>query len=59
VLPPAAESTTEWKPDRLGAVLAIKGTAASGVVLTAIPDYARLNRGGRSIVWVKDRREMD
>jgi hypothetical protein len=28
--------------------------AVNGKPLTAIPNYARLNRGGRSIVWIKD-----
>lgn len=46
--------TTEWKPDLLGGVVAIHGTFADGKPLTAIPNYARNNRGGRSIVWIKD-----
>jgi hypothetical protein len=32
----------------------ITGTFADGSPLTAIPNYARLNRGGRSIVWMRD-----
>jgi uncharacterized protein len=31
-----------------------KGTFKDGTSLTAIPNYARNNRGGRSIVWIKD-----
>jgi DUF1680 family protein len=54
VLRPAAELATEWKGDLLGGVLVIKGQWADGKPLTAIPNYARLNRGGRSIVWIKD-----
>ena len=54
VLRPTAELTTEWRGDLLGGVLVIKGEWADGKPLTAIPNYARLNRGGRSIVWIKD-----
>jgi hypothetical protein len=45
---------TEWKGDLLVGVMVIKGAFANGAPLTAIPNYARLNRGGRSIVWLKD-----
>lgn len=51
---PATPLTTEWRPDLLGGVIIIKGTWASGAPLVAIPNYARLNRGGRSLVWMKD-----
>ena len=54
ILRPDAELATEWKGDLLGGVLVIKGEWADGKPLTAIPNYARLNRGGRSIVWIKD-----
>lgn len=54
VLPSSAPLTTEWKPDLLGGVLVIKGQFADGKPLLAIPNYARLNRGGRSVVWMKD-----
>ena len=37
-----------------GGVLVIKGAFADGKPLLAIPNYARLNRGGRSIVWMKE-----
>jgi DUF1680 family protein len=43
----------EWRPDLLGGVVAIKATATDGKPLLAIPNYARLNRGGRSVVWIK------
>ena len=46
--------TTEWRSDLLGGVLVIKGQFADGQPLMAIPNYARLNRGGRSLVWMKD-----
>lgn len=54
VLSPNSPLTTEWRADLLGGVRVIKGTFADGSPLLAIPNYARLNRGGRSIVWVKD-----
>jgi hypothetical protein len=54
VLGPASELATRWEGGLLGGVLVIKGTFSDGKPLTAIPNYARLNRGGRSIVWIKD-----
>jgi DUF1680 family protein len=54
VLGPTSDLSTQWKGDLLGGVLMIKGAFADGKPLTAIPNYARLNRGGRSIVWIKD-----
>jgi DUF1680 family protein len=54
VLRPPAELATEWRGDLLGGALVIKGQWADGKPLTAIPNYVRLNRGGRSIVWIKD-----
>ena len=55
VLAPDAPLTTEWRPELLGGVMVIKGTFANGSPMIAIPNYARLNRGGRSVVWIKDR----
>ena len=43
-----------WSPDLLGGVYAIHGTYADGSKLTAVPNYARLNRGGRSLVWLNE-----
>jgi DUF1680 family protein len=70
VLNPESALSTKWKGDFLGGVLVIKGTWADGSALTAIPNYARSNRGlvastgagrrprGRgtlsSSVWLKD-----
>ncbi len=70
ILNPESILTTEWRGDLLGGVMVIKGTWADGSTLTAIPNYARSNRGfgdstradrrprGRatlsSSVWLKD-----
>ena len=53
VLDPNAKLATEWKPNLLGGVMVIRGTATDGSPLQAIPNYARLNRGGRSVVWLQ------
>ena len=45
VLGPESALTTEWKADLLGGVMVIKGTWADGSPMTAIPNYARNNRG--------------
>lgn len=55
VLPGDSPLITEWKGGLLDGVLVIKGTFADGKPLLAIPNYSRLNRGGRSIVWIKDK----
>lgn len=44
-----------WQPELLGGVMAIRGTFADGKPLLAVPNYARLNRGGRSVVWIKEK----
>ena len=49
----SAELRAVWSPDVLGGVMAITGQSADGQPLLAIPNYARLNRGGRSLVWMK------
>ena len=54
ILSPTAPLAAEWRPDLLDGVLVIRGTAKDGSPLLAIPNYARLNRGGRSVVWLKD-----
>jgi uncharacterized protein len=46
--------TTEWRPDLLRGVMVIKAQAADGAPLTAIPNYARNNRSGQSVVWIRD-----
>jgi hypothetical protein len=55
VLDPNAELTPEFSSGLLGGVTVIKGTFKDGSPMTAIPHFARMNRGGRrSIVWMKD-----
>jgi DUF1680 family protein len=54
VLSPTSPLSAKWEPDLLGGVVAIHGTFANGAALTAIPNYARNNRGGRSLVWIRD-----
>lgn len=54
VLSPTAPLSTEWRADLLGGVMTIQGAFADGQPLLAVPNYARLNRGGRSVVWLKD-----
>ncbi len=53
-LSPSSPLSTEWRPDLLSGVLTIKGKFANDAPMTAIPNYSRLNRGGRSIVWIKE-----
>ncbi len=49
-----ANLTANWEPSLLDGVEVIKGTFSDGTALTAVPYYARLNRGGRSLVWMQD-----
>ena len=37
----------------LDGIILIKGTWADGTPMKAVPNYARLNRGGQSIVWAR------
>jgi DUF1680 family protein len=54
VLDPSASLSVQWNASLLGGVNVIKGTFKNGTALNAIPNYARLNRGGRSAVWIRD-----
>lgn len=54
ILKPNSTLTTEFRKDLLGGVVVLKGIWDDGSQFFAIPNYARLNRGGRSIVWIKD-----
>jgi hypothetical protein len=44
----------KWEPDLLEGVVVIRAQAPDGSLLTAIPNYARNNRTGRSAVWIRD-----
>lgn len=46
-LKPGIEWKAVWKGDLLGGVMALEGGS-----FTAVPNYARLNRGGASQVWM-------
>jgi DUF1680 family protein len=47
VLKPDVALRPVWRADLLGGVMAIEGGG-----FTAVPNYARLNRGGASQVWM-------
>ena len=47
------ELKAEWSPDFLNGVVTVTGKFADGSPLLAVPNYARLNRGGRSLVWIQ------
>jgi hypothetical protein len=38
----------------LGGVVNLRGKFADGTPFQAVPNFARNNRGGRSVVWVKE-----
>jgi len=54
VLAPDAPLKAVFDPNLLGGVMTIRGQLTDGSPLLAIPNYARNNRGGRSVVWIKD-----
>ena len=49
VLGPESVLTAEWRGDLLGGVTVVKGAFAGGSPMTAIPNYARMNRGLASL----------
>jgi hypothetical protein len=57
-LNPDATLSAQWDGNLLGGVMVIKGVLADGTVLTAIPNYARNNRGGRSLVWIREKEKL-
>ncbi len=54
LIDPSAPMNEVWRPDLLGGIMALQLKAANGSILLGIPNYARLNRGGRSVVWLKE-----
>jgi hypothetical protein len=54
-LSPTSPLTAEWNPALLDGVMTIRGVFENGAPMLAIPNYARLNRGGRSVVWIKEK----
>jgi DUF1680 family protein len=61
ILPADAELRAVWEPDLLEGVMTIAGTAEAATAegreplgLLAIPNYARLNRGGWSQLWITE-----
>lgn len=60
VLKPDTPLEAEWAPDMLGGVMAVRGLASVGdsaevAPLLGVPNYARLNRGGYTQVWMLER----
>ncbi|MBN1313175.1 MAG: glycoside hydrolase family 127 protein, partial [Anaerolineae bacterium] len=51
-----APLSVQWNGSLLNGVNTINGNFNNGAALTAIPNYARNNRGGRSIVWMLERK---
>jgi len=50
---PASALSAEWQGDLLGGVVVLKGRFRDGKPLVAVPNFARLNRPGRSLVWIR------
>lgn len=44
----------EWQPDLLGGIMVLRGTWKDGSPMTAIPNYARMNRVGPPIEYLGD-----
>lgn len=61
ILPTDVPLRAVWKPELLGGVMAIEGVGATEnyhgrkpAKMFAVPNYTRLNRGGRSQVWITE-----
>jgi hypothetical protein len=44
----------EWRPDLLGGVMVITGKWQDGSPMTAVPNYARMNRVGPPVEYLGD-----
>jgi DUF1680 family protein len=55
ILKPSAQVCESWKGDLLGGCVVLRSVFADGTPMMAIPNFLRNNRGGRSIVWIRDR----
>jgi uncharacterized protein len=53
ILPAGNALTATWDGALLGGVYKITGNFTSRALL-AVPNYKRRNRGGRTIVWMRD-----
>jgi hypothetical protein len=49
-----APLNAEWRPDLLGGVMVITGKWQDGSPMTAIPNYARMNRVGPPVEYLGD-----
>jgi DUF1680 family protein len=54
VLAEGSPLEAKWRPELLGGVMTVEGKYADGSPLVAVPNYVRENRGGRSVVWIRD-----
>lgn len=59
VLSAGSQLRCEWRGDLLGGVEVIRGVLMDGAEFMAVPNYVRLNRGGRSVVWVREARSAE
>ncbi|MCU0613029.1 MAG: glycoside hydrolase family 127 protein, partial [Candidatus Eisenbacteria bacterium] len=55
VLPPSSTLRASWEPSLLGGCVTVTSTLADGTPMTAVPNFLRNNRGGRTLVWIRDR----
>jgi DUF1680 family protein len=55
ILNPSSQLSASWEGALLGGCVVLRSTLDDGTPMTAIPNFLRNNRGGRSIVWIRDR----
>ncbi len=58
ILPPSSDLRTSWEPSLLGGCVVVRSTLADGTPMTAVPNFLRNNRGGRTLVWLRDRQPV-